>query len=160
MYDDGQDDGAMGWYHPPPPRWRAPRWLVVGALVLAFVFTLGIGVALGSTILQTAQASSVTTAFPTSAQTPSVGSGSQNQGAGPGARGQCGVLTVSSVSGQTIIAKQPDGTSVTIHTTSSTEYTKAGQSATASAVTSGAQIHVDGTRNSDGSITATRIDVR
>jgi hypothetical protein len=63
------------------------------------------------------------------------------------------------VSGQTIVAKASDGSTVTIHTTASTQYTRGGQSVAASAVTAGSQIHVVGTRNSDGSITATRIDL-
>lgn len=168
MYDDGMY-GEAPRYQPPPPQWspaprfQAPRWLMIGALALVFALTLGIGAALGSTILRTAQAASF--------GPPGVGStlslaatpgtrGQPGAAGAPGRQGQCGTLTVSSVSGQTIVAKQADGTTVTIHTTASTQYTQAGQTATASAVTVGAQIHVDGTRNSDGSITATRIDVR
>jgi len=64
------------------------------------------------------------------------------------------------VSGQTITAKAADGSTVTIHTSSSTKYTKGGQSAAASAVTAGSHILVMGAKNSDGSINATQIDVR
>jgi hypothetical protein len=80
----------------------------------------------------------------------------------PGAHspGQCDALTVTSVNGQTIVATDRDGGSVTIHTTSATHYTKAGATAAASAVTVGSHIHVQGTRNSDGSIAATSIDVQ
>ncbi|HKW22174.1 MAG TPA: DUF5666 domain-containing protein, partial [Ktedonobacterales bacterium] len=74
--------------------------------------------------------------------------------------GQCDTYTVSSMSGQTIAAKAADGSTVTIHTSSSTKYTKGGQSASASAVTAGSQIHVQGQQNSDGGINATQIDVR
>jgi len=77
----------------------------------------------------------------------------------PGTPGQCNALTVSSVNGNTIVAKTSSGNSVTIHTTASTQYTQAGKTAAASAVKAGARIHVSGTHNSDGSITATRIDI-
>lgn len=168
MYENGQEHGEVARYQLrprqlPAARFRAPRWLVVGALALAFALTLGIGAALGSTILQTVQAASFTPASTSStlslAATPGI-RGQPGAAAAPGQQGQCGALTVASVNGQTIIAKQPDGTAVTIHTTASTQYTKAGQSATSSAVTVGASIHVDGTHNTDGSITATHIDVR
>jgi hypothetical protein len=67
---------------------------------------------------------------------------------------------VTSVSENTIQTTTPNGTSVTVQTTSSTTYTAAGQPATASAVTVGSHILVQGAQNSDGSITATGIDVR
>ena len=168
MYENGQEQGEAAWYQlppqqPPAARFRAPKWLVIGALALAFALTLGIGAAFGSTILQTVQAASFTPTNTASTLSLAATPGTRGQpgaAGAPGQQGQCGALTVSSVSGQTIIAKQPDGTTVTIHTSASTQYTKSGQSATSSAVTAGASIHVDGTHNSDGSITATRIDVR
>src|SRR6266571_4017727 len=76
-----------------------------------------------------------------------------------GGQGQCETLTVSSVSGNTIVAKSSNGSSVTIHTTASTSFRQAGKTVTASAITVGARIHVMGTHNSDGSITATSIDI-
>lgn len=79
-------------------------------------------------------------------------------GKGPG-HGPKAVLTVSSISGADIVAKQADGTNVTIITTSSTQYTRAGSSSSLSAISGGMHIHVVGTRNSNGSITATRIDI-
>lgn len=125
------------------------RWLLVGGLVLAFLLTLGIGTLIGSTI-GTVQAA-----------TAAVGNVNNTLAGGYGNQGQglCGNLTVTSVNGQTIVATRGDGTTVTVHTTSTTQYTQAGQAATASAVKAGVQIHVFGTMNSDGSITATRIDV-
>ena len=147
---------------PPVPRRRGPRWLLIGGLALAFMLMLGVGVLVGSAIGST-RAAGFLPAGVNSAQTVAFGPDAQGRAFGPGAQGaqgQCGVLTVSSVSGNTIVAKAPDGSTVTIHTTSSTQYTRNGQSAAASAVTAGSQIHVDGTRNSDGSITATRIDIR
>lgn len=162
MHNDGEQ-GVVPWSRslsPPEHPRRGPRWLVIGALALAFALALGLGAFLGSALLPTVQAAGPTTGGTVSFQLPLASTpgarGSQN---GPGAQGQCGVLTITSVSGGTIVAKAPDGSSVTIHTTSSTQYTHNGQSASASAATVGAQIHVDGTRNSDGSITATHIDV-
>jgi hypothetical protein len=141
----------------PAPR-SARRWLLLGGIALAFALTLGVGIAIAATLQPIAQAATMTPGGVNIAQYPGIGQ--RPFAATPAAQGQCGVLTVTSVSGSTIVATSPDGGSVTIHTTASTQYTKAGQSATASAVAAGAQIHVDGTRNSDGSITATRIDVR
>jgi len=142
----------------PPPLEAAPRrsrrWLVPALLALAFAFTLGVGAFAGATMLKTAQAAA---GGPGIAQF----SLASTPGSGPhGGQGQCDAYTVSSVSGQTITAKASDGSTVTIHTSSSTKYTKGGQSASASAVTAGSQIHVQGTKNSDGSINATQIDVR
>jgi hypothetical protein len=116
--------------------------------------TLVIGTFLGATLLHTARAA------PASSNgfgIPFVGRFAA--ASTPGAQGQCASLTVASVSGQTITATAADGGTVTIHTSSSTTYTKAGQSASESAVVVGAQIRVRGTHNSDGSITATDIDV-
>jgi len=143
---------------PPPPLEAAPhrrrRWLVPALLAFAFVLTLGVGLFVGATMLKTAQAAG---GGPGLAQF----SLASTPGAGPhGGQGQCDAYTVSSVSGQTITAKATDGSTVSIHTSSSTKYTKGGQSASASAVTPGSQIHVQGSKNSDGSINATQIDVR
>src|SRR5262249_28870974 len=88
--------------------------------------------------------------------------GLQRLANGPGAlgQGQCGtVLTVSSVNSQTIVGKAINGSTVTIHMTASTQYTRAGRAVATSAVIVGSQIRVKGTHNSDGSITATRIDL-
>jgi Domain of unknown function (DUF5666) len=113
---------------------------------------VGAGALLGSTVgtANSAQAASFATGGANS---------SQVLAATPGAHGQCDALIVSSVNGNTIVAKAPDGGTVTIHTTASTQYTRAGQSVSASAITVGSRIHVTGTHNSDGSITATRIDI-
>ncbi len=143
---------------PPPPLEASPhrsrRWLVPALLALAFALTLGMGLFAGATMLKTAQAAA---GGPGIAQF----SLASTPGSGPhGGQGQCDAYTVSSVSGQTITAKAADGSTVTIHTSSSTKYTKGGQSASASAVTTGSQIHVQGTKNNDGSINATQIDVR
>jgi Domain of unknown function (DUF5666) len=155
-----EDDREAGWKPAtewPPPRRRGRRWLLIGGLALAFALTLGVGAIVGSTIRST-QAAGIAFGGANGVQTLSQAA-PFDRGAQPGPQGQCGMLTVSSVSGQTILAKEPDGSTVTVHTTASTQYTRAGQSVAASAVKSGAQIRVHGTHNSDGSITATSIDV-
>ncbi|HEX9055895.1 MAG TPA: DUF5666 domain-containing protein [Ktedonobacterales bacterium] len=141
---------------PAPPRRGRGRWLLIGGLALAFALSLGVGALVGSTI-GSSRAAAFSPVGVVSAYNPQAFD--QGHPGGPGAHGQCGVLTVTSVSGQTIVAKEQDGSSVTIHTSSSTKYTKAGQPASASAITVGSQLHVDGTHNSDGSITATSIDI-
>ena len=161
-------------------RRRGRRWLLVGGLAFAFMLALGVGVLLG-TSSGTTQASALTSVSNSSSQSPTVTQGGINssqsltysQGGanypqpmagGPGAgrpqgQGQCESFTVSSVNGNTIVAKSSNGSSVTIHTTASTSYRQAGKTVTASAITAGTRIHVMGTHNSDGSITATSIDI-
>jgi len=160
------------------PHRRGRRWLLIGGLAFAFMLALGVGVLLG-TSTGTTQASALTAVSSSSSQSPAVTQGGNNssqsltfaQGGanyaqsmanGPGAsrpQGQCESFTVSSVSGNTLVAKSSNGSSVTIHTTASTSFRQAGKTVTASAVTVGARIHVMGTHNSDGSITATSIDI-
>lgn len=144
---------------PAAPRRGGRRWLLIGALALAFALTLGAGAVIGSALLANAQAAGLNGGGPASGQTLLFSAGTPGAQGNPGAQGQCDALTVSSVNGSTIVAKAANGSTATIHTTSSTTYTRNGQSATASAVAVGARIHVQGTHNSDGSITATAIDV-
>jgi uncharacterized protein DUF5666 len=160
-------------HQPPAPRRRGRRWLLIGGLAFAFMLALGVGVLLG-TSTGTTQASALTAISSSSAQSPAVTQGGVNssqsltfaqggtnyaQPMAGGPQGQCETLTVSSVSGNTIVAKSSNGSSVTIHTTASTSFRQAGKTVTASAITVGARIHVMGTHNSDGSITATSIDI-
>ena len=153
------------------PHRRGRRWLLIGSLAFAFMLAIGVGVLLGMSN-GTTQASALTAAGSNS-QSSAVTQGGSNssqsltftQGnanyAQPiaGGQGQCETYTVSSVSGNTIVAKSSNGSSVTIHTTASTTFRQAGKTVTASAITVGAKIHVMGTHNSDGSITATSIDI-
>ncbi len=163
MKDD--DDAVSTWQDKlpaPSSNWR--KWLVIGGIALAFMFTLGVGAFLGSTV-GVSQAAGVTSVSNTSAQTFTNQSGSttnaQSQNGPQGMQGmpggRCGSLTVSSVNGNTIVAKSPNGSSITIHTTASTKYTQSGKTVSASAIKSGEQLQVMGTHNSDGSITATSI---
>jgi len=147
---------------PPAPRRHGGRWLLLGGLALAFALTLGVGAFLG-TALGGSQAQAASNAsqnqtagfLPRNADNPQFAAATGT----PGASGPCVRLTVTSVSGSTIQAKASDGSTVTIHTTSSTVYTKNHQTAAASAVTVGSRISIMGTHNSDGSITATSIDI-
>jgi hypothetical protein len=173
--EDYEERASTRLGQPPAPRRSGRRWLLIGGLAFAFMLALGIGTLLGSTV-STTQAASVTAgsansaqslAFPqgdfNSAQAPTSPQGdfnsAQSLATTPGAHGQCEALTVSSVNGNTIVAKTSSGSSVTIHTTASTKYTQAGKTVAASAITAGTRINVMGTHNSDGSITATSIDI-
>lgn len=143
---------------PPAPRRRGRRWLLIGGLVFAFMLALGAGAVMSSS--GTAQAAVLAQGDTSSSQTLAAAQGGdQALAATPGAPGQCEALTVSSVNSNTIVAKTSSGGSVTIHTTASTQYTQAGKTVAASAITVGTRIRVTGTHNSDGSITATRIDI-
>ena len=157
--EDYEDMASTRLDQPPAPRGRGRRWLLIGALAFAFMLALGVGVLLGST-----QAAALASSSTSNSQTLADVQGSsysdqQSLAATPGARGQCDALTVSSVSGNTIVAKTASGSSVTVHTTASTQYTEGGKTVAASAISVGARIHVTGTHNSDGSITATSIDI-
>jgi len=163
---------------PPVPRRSRRRWPLIVGLAFAFMLALGVGAFMGSST-STTQAAALTTGSTNSSQTLAVtkgGAGSsqsltfsqgganfaQPMAGGPraqGSQGQCESLTTSSVNGNTIVAKSSNGSSVTIHTTASTRYTQAGKSVAASAIKAGTRIHVMGTHNSDGSITATSIDI-
>jgi hypothetical protein len=153
----------------PPPRrlWR--RWLLIGGIALAFALTLSLGALLGSQVFAANAAGSSggngsLAAFNQGGgQGPggpiSFQSGSQSLAGTPGAGGHCVTLTVSGISGSTITAKDQSGTTVIVHTTASTTYTENGKSVSAGAVTVGSHISVMGTHNSDGTITATSINV-
>ncbi len=160
---------------PAAPHRRGRRWLLMGGLAFAFMLALGVGALMGSSTGAT-QAAALVSGSSNSSQTLAVTQGGSNgsqtlavaQGdsnsalalaATPGTHGQCEALTVSSVNGNTIVAKTSSGSSVTVHTTASTRYSQAGKTVAASAITVGTRISVMGTHNSDGSITATSIDI-
>lgn len=137
--------------HTPHARRPLRRWLVVGGLLAA----LGIGAVAGGALAVAHANGAGTTNSTVATATPAQGKGHH----APGRFGMRAALTVTSVSGQTITATRPNGKKVTILTTSSTVYSRAGQTVSASAVKSGEHIRVRGTRNGDGSITATRVDI-
>jgi Domain of unknown function (DUF5666) len=137
---------------PERPRRGAPRWLLIGGSALALLTVLGAGVLIGSLARpQLAQAFGAQRLQRDSGFAP----GFADRGPGHGR----GALTITSVASDSIAAKRADGTAVTIKTTSSTQYFRAGKSIDRSALTAGTAIHVQGTRNSDGSVTATRVEV-
>ncbi len=69
------------------------------------------------------------------------------------------VGTVTAVSASSLTITQPDGASKTVQLTSGTAYRVAGQSASLSAVTTGARVAIAGTVASDGTFTAAVVDV-
>lgn len=152
---------SHGYQYDQRPANPARRWLVAGGLALAFALMLGVGAVFGSSLFSIAQAASLASgsAVNTASSIQPFASGPNATGSGAQGQGPCLSVTVSSVSGQTITGKAQDGSTVTIRTTSSTQYRQNGQTVSASAVTAGSQIRVVGTRNSDGSVTATRIDI-
>ncbi|HEV8192180.1 MAG TPA: DUF5666 domain-containing protein, partial [Ktedonobacterales bacterium] len=129
---------------------RGHRLLLIGGIAAALGLALALGVVLGARVLPAYAAGAQNNPLLLASQSGSGGN------CGPGMRG---ALTVSTVSGNTITAKQGDGTTVTVHTTSSTRYERAGKSVDSSQVKSGTQIAARGTRNSDGSIAASVISI-
>jgi len=67
--------------------------------------------------------------------------------------------TVASISGSTVTVTQRDGTTAKVALTGSTTYQLAGQAATKDAVVAGAQIVARGTLATDGTLTATSVEV-
>ena len=138
------------------PRARNPRrWLAIGGVTAALLLAMGVGIGVGADTL-----AAHGNGFSGLQTTVANFTGWQQNGApGYGAQHAGDGLTVSSVSGDTITAKRPSGVSVTVKVTSSTVYVRAGETVSLSAITSGETIHVIGQTNSDGSITATRVEV-
>jgi hypothetical protein len=133
---------------------KKARWVMFGAADVTLTLLL-----IGGVLVHSAFAAGPGNGTPTTTSTTTPANQPTGRpGKGPG-HGPKAVLTVSSISGEDIIAKQADGTSVTIIATSSTQYTRAGSSSSLSAISTGTHIHVQGTRNSNGSITAARIDI-
>lgn len=94
-----------------------------------------------------------------SAGTPSTTAAGTTGKTGHAAKGAKGIYTVTAVSGGTITATKADGSTVTINTTSKTTFSKAGQPATLGDVTQGTKLRVMGKAQSDGSITAKKIEI-
>jgi hypothetical protein len=154
-------DAAGEWSPPPsPPRSGVPRWLIIGGAAVALALTLCLGVLIGSAT----QNSFAASAAPGQSHArwgtvPGNGTNAGLPGHGHGPGMGRGGLTVTAVGASTITAKRGDGTSVTIQTNSSTQYLRAGKTVARSAIANGQALHVEGTRNSDGSIAATRIQI-
>lgn len=151
----GASQGATG-YIPTPvaPRGRARRWPWLVGAVAAAALILALGFAVGAAITNARAAGGA----PNFALFQQNGRGHDGpwDGRGGPRHGDMG-LTVAKVSGQTITAKRQDGTAITVHVSSSTTYERAGKQVSLSAITTGETIGVMGTRNSDGSVNATRV---
>ncbi len=142
----------------PASRLHRRRRLLIGSLVLvfAFMFTVGVGLSTGATRAQALESRS-TSSFQTLAVSHK-GPPHDLQGTNTvGANGQCNTLTVTSVNGSTIVAQSSCSKSITVHTTASTQYVRAGKTVSVSAITVGTRVYVTGSHNRDGSLTATRI---
>lgn len=138
---------------PEPQRRGVPRWALIGGGALALLAVLGAGVLIGS--LARPQLSQAFGAQ--QAQNGDFGFRGGIGDHGPG-KGR-GALTITSVASDSFGTKRADGTAVTVKTTSSTQYFRAGKTIDRGALATGTAIRVQGTRNSDGTVTATRIDV-
>ncbi len=140
----------------PASRSHRHRLLLLGSLVLVFMFTVGVGLSTGATRAQALE-SRGTSSFQTLAVShkgpPHVQQGTKTVGV----NGQCNTLTVTSVNGSTIVAHSSCNRSITVHTTAGTQYVRAGRTVSVSAITVGTRVYVTGAHNRDGSITASRI---
>lgn len=156
---DGQPLAQPG---APRGRQNRRRWLITGGATAALLLALGVGVGLGANTLEARAAGSTNLQTALTALNGAPAKGQSSAPGGPGARhgrGPGAALTVTGVSGQTITAKRPDGSSVTVTVSSNTTYIRAGKTVSLSAITSGETIRVMGKRNSDGSVSATRVDI-
>lgn len=153
------DYPAMAAARPPrSPRQGLPRWLKVGGATAALLL-VGAGAAAGANALTAQAANGGSSISPFSFLTGTPAAGQPGHPDGFGGHRRVGELTVSSVSGQTITTKDASGATVTLKVSSSTQYTRLDKTVSLSAITAGEMIHADGTRNSDGSITASRVDI-
>ena len=144
-YDDTyHPTGGMGSPPPAPPTIRRPRhrrtWLLIGAAALVLALLVGGGVAF---------AGSQSSNTPTQAPAATVPSPAK-------AHKQSLIYVVTQVSGTTITATAPDGSTVTIATGPSTVYMQKGQTATLSSIQPGMRIRVAG-KKQNGVIAAKRI---
>lgn len=143
---------------PRPPRARnMRRWLAIGGVTTALLLALGVGVGLGANALSARASGSQATVASLNNWNNNGGPGN---GYGMGQDMEQGEgLTVTKISGSTITATRPSGLTVTVKVTSSTTYARAEQPINLSDIKVGDVIHAIGTRNSDGSITATRVEI-
>ena len=143
--------------HNQPGRTRRSPWLIGGLAVVAAMVLLT-GAIFG---LRAVRAANIGTfgAAATTTTTPQPGKGWGHGGPGGPEFHGGRVVTVSSVSGSTITGKDARGQAVTIKTDATTKVTRANATIKVSDLKDGDDIAVRGTKNSDGSITATEIAV-
>jgi hypothetical protein len=141
---------------------RRPSWFWIGTAVVAVA--LGTGAFVG---MRSAANSSATTAQAANGQDPTQSRG-QSPFGGPGGGGPPGFQQgdgafglLQSVNGSTLTLQTPDGQTVKVTTTSSTQITKVvngtAQTSTLSALTAGQPVMAQGTTGSDGTVAATAI---
>ena len=140
----------------PASRSHRRRLLLLGSLVLVFMFTVGVGLSTGTTRAQALE-SRGTSSFQTLAVSQKGPPHGQQGTKTMGVNGQCNTFTVTSVNGSTIVAHSSCSKSITVHTTAGTQYVRAGKTVSVSAITVGTRVYVTGAHNRDGSITASRI---
>lgn len=121
---------------------RRTRWLIAGgaALVLLLAIASGVAFAAHQNAASAAPAATSSTNIPAAPR--------KNE-----------VYTVVAVNGTTISATASSGVGATITTTTHTKITRGGQPATLSDLTTGTKFRVRGKMQSDGSITAQRIEI-
>ena len=143
----------------PASRSHRRRRLLLGSLVLVFMFTVGVGLSTGATRAQALE-SRGTSSFQTLAVSQKGPPHDQQGTKTVGVNGQCNTLTVTSVNGSTIVAHSSCNRSITVHTTAGTQYVRAGRTVSVSTITVGTRVYVTGAHNRDGSITASRIVIK
>jgi hypothetical protein len=164
-----------------PPAPRRPRRRVLLSVLAGVALAIAVGGIVAAKTVQAAGPNATTTTTTMSgwpgagpmgacaapmqgtptAGTPTVHRGPPGPGGpfgGPHGPGR-GELTVTAIKGSDITTSNPQKTTVTVHTSASTTYTKECQTAKFSDIAVGDTLHVRGTHNSDGSITATQIDI-
>lgn len=120
---------------------RRNRWLIAGGAALVLLIAIAGGVAF-------AAYQNTASAAPPQATSTTIPVAPKNT-----------VYTVVAVNGTTISATRSGGVSVTITTTAQTKISRAGLPASLSDLTTGTKFRVRGKTQSDGSITAQRIEI-
>ncbi|HEX6484661.1 MAG TPA: DUF5666 domain-containing protein [Ktedonobacteraceae bacterium] len=146
---DFEDAASTCLSQSPASRSHRRRRLLIGGLVFVLAFMLAIGVALSTGATRAEALASISHSGPIHGLQETATPGEHH--------GDCHTFTVSSVTGSTIVARSPCGKTITVHTTGSTHYVEAGKNVSMSAIRVGTRVYVTGSRNSDGSITASRI---
>ena len=159
----GFDLDAMGLGPPTHTRRRGPmdRWtrILIVVVVLAFVFNIGVRVGHATRAKPPAPAGAGAGAGAPGAAGGAAGTGATAGTGGAGATAAKPVATgvVKVIDGTSIYVSQPDGTTRKIVVNDSTRYTRT-QPGTLRDLQPGDTLAVEGQRQPDGSVTATRIN--
>jgi hypothetical protein len=147
-----------------------PRLAIIGGLAVGVAIVGALAILLGANIVPSFANASLAASSGHSGQgstssTSSTDSTGQFSETGAAAASHVGgpEITVTSVGTNTITGTRTDrkGTSTTVHitTTGSTTYTRLGKTVQRSSITAGTKIRVQGTKASDGTITAMHVEV-